>query len=251
MPGASQFMFGSGLLYGTRTDTANNTPRLFGTMQDVSIDFDGEIKELFGQFTFPVDVARGKTKISGKAKFATVAGEIYNDLFFGQTLTTGQEAFAYQEAHTIPAPAGPYTVQVANHTLVPLTDLGVTYQSTGQPLTLVTALTGAGQYEWAPSTGTYTFDSADASVPVFINYLYTAATGTQLAVNNPFMGTTPRFSAVFAETFESQQVVFTLLNCVASKLMFSTKIDDYTIPEMDFSAFANAAGNVGTLSFAN
>lgn len=251
MPGASQFMFGSGLLYGTRADTSNNTPRLFGTMQDVSVDFDGEIKELFGQFTFPVDVARGKTKISGKAKFATVAGEIYNDLFFGQTLTTGQKAFAYQEAHTIPAPAGPYTVTVTNAALVPLTDLGVTRVSDGVAFTLVASLTASGQYMVNTSTGVYTFHSTDASVPMYFNYAYTAATGAQIAVNNPFMGTTPRFSAVFAETFESQQVVFTLLNCVASKLMFSTKIDDYTIPEMDFSAFANAAGNVGTLSFAN
>lgn len=249
MPGASQFMFGSGLLYGTRTDTANNTPRLFGTMQDVSVDFDGEIKELFGQFTFPVDVARGKTKISGKAKFATVAGEIYNDLFFGQTLTTGQKAFAYQEAATIPAT--PFKVTVTNSALTPLQDLGVTFSATGAPLTLVAAAPTAGQYTFTPSTGVYLFAAADTTLGVFLNYTYTKATGAQIAVNNPFMGTTPLFSAVFAETFESQQVVFTLLNCVASKLMFSTKIDDYTIPEMDFSAFANAAGNVGTLSFAN
>lgn len=251
MPGASQFMFGSGLLYGTRTDTANNTPRLFGTMQDVSVDFDGEIKELFGQFTFPVDVARGKTKISGKAKFATVAGEIYNDLFFGQTLTAGQKAFAYQEVGTVPAVAGPYTIVVANALLVPLTDLGVTFSATGAALTKVAAAPAAGQYAFDATTGTYTFAAADTLLGVFLNYTYTKATGAQIAVNNPFMGTTPLFSAVFAETFESQQVVFTLLNCVASKLMFSTKIDDYTIPEMDFSAFANAAGNVGTLSFAN
>jgi hypothetical protein len=248
MPGASQFMFGSGLLYGTRTDTANNTPRLFGTMQDVSIDFDGEIKELFGQFTFPVDVARGKTKISGKAKFATVAGEIYNDLFFGQTLNAGQASFAYQEAHTIPTT--PYQVTVTHSALTPLTDLGVTYQATGVALTEVASAPVTGQYSQA--AGVYTFAAADTTLGVFINYIYTeASSGTQIVVNNPFMGTTPRFSAVFAETFESQQVVFTLLNCVASKLMFSTKIDDYTIPEMDFSAFANAAGNVGTLSFAN
>jgi hypothetical protein len=325
MAGASQFVFGSGLLYGTRTDTANNTPRLFGTMQDVSIDFDGDIKELFGQFTFPVDVARGKTKIAGKAKFATVSGEIYNDLFFGQTLNTGQEAFAYNEAATLPAvitgttngttaagnatlhfastpagisigsliqdttspsviPAGAYVIsqtgttvvmsanatgggvggtdgisfspayQVANFADTPLIDLGVTQQVTGIPWTEDAAIlhgTASGNYNFIPSLGAYSFSDADEGKSFFFTYIYSKVTGTTIVVNNPFMGTTPRFQAVFAETFEEQQVVFTLLNCVASKLMFATKIDDYTIPEMDFSAFANAAGSVGTLSFAN
>ena len=55
MAGASQYMFGSGLVYGTRNDTTGNTPRLFGTLQDVSIDFDGEIKDLLAR-----DVCSGR-----------------------------------------------------------------------------------------------------------------------------------------------------------------------------------------------
>jgi hypothetical protein len=36
--------------------------------------------------------------------------------------------------------------------------------------------------------------------------------------------------------------------CTATKLMLPTKIDDYEIQEFDFSAFADAAGAIGTLS---
>lgn len=324
MAGASQFMFGSGLLYGTRNDTTGNTPRRFGTMQDVSIDFDGEIKELYGQFQYPVDVARGKTKITGKAKFATVSGEIFNDIFFGNTLVTGQEAFAYNEAATIPAtvqvavnasaaagsttltfatvptgvsvgslvkdnagtfiPSGAYVVsknagtvvlntaivgagvgatdtihfspayQVAFSTLSPITDLGVYYSSTGANLNELSTLvfgSPAGNYNFIASLGAYQFADADAGAALQFNYKYVSASGEQIQVTNQFMGTTPRFQAVFTAAFEGQQVVFTLLNCVSSKIMFATKIDDYTIPEMDFSAFASANGSVATLSFAN
>jgi len=46
----------------------------FGTLQDVSIDFSGDIKE-FGQYQFAFDTARGKIKIQWKAKFATINGK--------------------------------------------------------------------------------------------------------------------------------------------------------------------------------
>lgn len=324
MAGASQFFFGSGVLYGIRNDIAGQTPRRFGTLQDVSIDFDGDIKELFGQFTFPVDTARGKTKITGKAKFATISGELYNDLFFGQTLVTGQLTFAYNEMATLPAvitgatsaptasgntlhftttptgivigsliqdtttsgviPAGTYVqsktgttvvmsaavtsggvltadtisfspaYQVANNTATPLEDLGVYYQSSGTQLNVLTTIahgSTAGNYNFLPTLGSYQFADADANALVFVNYTYQSMTGSQLQIGNPFMGTTPRFQMVFTESFEEQTAVFSLLQVVSSKLMFATRLDDYTIPEMDFSAFANAAGVVGTLNFAN
>src|SRR5579864_5008732 len=89
----AEYGFGAGFLTGLRTDISNATPRQFGTPQDVAIEFTGDIKELFGQYQYPVDTARGKTKITGKAKFATIQGRMYNDLFFGQSITTGQNKF--------------------------------------------------------------------------------------------------------------------------------------------------------------
>jgi hypothetical protein len=95
-----QFAFGSGTLWGVRTDIANPTPIRFGTLQEVQIDFQGEVKELYGQNQFPVDVARGKHKIMGKAKMAEINSLTFNELYFGQTRQTGQLQFAQGESLT-------------------------------------------------------------------------------------------------------------------------------------------------------
>jgi hypothetical protein len=47
---------------------------LFGVLQDVSVDISGDIKELYGQNQFAEAVARGKAKISCKAKFGRING---------------------------------------------------------------------------------------------------------------------------------------------------------------------------------
>jgi hypothetical protein len=40
-----------------------------------------------------------------------------------------------------------------------------------------------------------------------------------------------------------------LYNCVAEKLAFGTKLEDFMVPELDFQCFANAAGQVCQLNF--
>ena len=59
---------------------ANPTPMKFGTLQDVSLDISGDVKQLYGQKQFPEAVARGKCKITGKSKFAAINGKMLNDL---------------------------------------------------------------------------------------------------------------------------------------------------------------------------
>lgn len=98
-----QYGFGSGVLYGIRNDISGQTPVRFGVLQDVSIEFSSDVKDLFGQAQFPVDSARGKAKIMGKAKQALLSPLLYNEIFFGQTLSTGQSLAAYNETETIGA----------------------------------------------------------------------------------------------------------------------------------------------------
>lgn len=241
----SQYGFGTGMLYGTRTDIPGATPIRFGVLQDVSIDFNGEIKDLFGQYQFPVDSARGKTKISGKAKNAVINAGQFNNLFFGQTTTTGQRKSVTNEAQTVSSTG---SVTVANGATFNL-DLGVVYAATGVPLQFtVGAPSQAGQYSVNVATGTYSFFTADEGANVLIDYLYTATTGTLIAGINLLMGTTPRFTATFTQSYAGNQTVLKLYSCTSSKLTLATKIDDYTIPELDFSAFANSAGQVFELS---
>src|SRR5947199_6578516 len=100
-----QLAFGAGALWGNRTDVTGGGigPDQFGILQDVQIDWDWTTKELWGQFQFPVDIARGQGKITGKAKFARIFGAIYGDLFFGQTPAAGQLTGSENDASTVPA----------------------------------------------------------------------------------------------------------------------------------------------------
>src|SRR5438552_7668798 len=101
-----QLSFGAGALWGNRTDVSGSGigPDQFGILQDVQIDWDWTTKELYGQFQFPVDIARGQGKITGKAKFARIFGAIYGDLFFGQTPAAGQLTVSENEAPACPRP---------------------------------------------------------------------------------------------------------------------------------------------------
>jgi hypothetical protein len=241
------FSFGSGVLLGTRTDVANATPVNFGLVQEVQLDLQFTAKELYGQYQFPVAIARGQGKASGKAKMAQVSGLAFNNLFFGGTLSSGQLATSYGEAGTVPSSSA-YTVTVANSGAWQ-DDYGVVYAATGLPLTKVASSPSAGQY--SATAGVYTFNAGDAGKAVLISYTYTvSSSGQELTLANPLMGTTPTFQAQLYTSFQGKPCNVKLFNCVSSKLSFATKLEDFTIPELDFDIFANAAGNVLQWSFA-
>ena len=241
------FSFGSGVLIGTRTDIANATPINFGLVQEVQLDLQFTAKELYGQYQFPVAIARGQGKASGKAKMARVSGLAFNNLFFGASLISGQLATAFGEAQSVPA-STPFTVSGANAGQWQ-DDCGVVYAASGLPLAKVGSTPAAGQYSVA--AGVYTFNSADASAAVLISYTYNVTgSGQQLTLANPLLGTTPTFQAQLYTSFQGKPVNVKLFNCVSSKLAFATKLEDFVIPELDFDIFANAAGNVLQWSFA-
>ncbi len=107
----------------------------------------------------------------------------------------------------------------------------------------------AGQY--ALAAGVYTLAAADAGKALLLNYTYTVAAGGQrFAVTNQLTGTTPTFQAQFFTTFQGQAVSLKLNACTASKLSMQTKLEDFVIPEFDFSCFADPTGTVMTWSFA-
>jgi hypothetical protein len=251
----SVYEFGSGVLTGTRTDIANATPRRFGVLQDVSIDFAGEVKTLFGMNQYPEDTARGKTKIEGKAKFAGIQASGYNDLFFGQTLATGSTQYAYNERTTLASSTTSISYTTANATSSPLVDQGVFYGGTGtnsgvQLTYTTTSPPTSANYNFNTSTGIYTFAAADSSAAVLVNYTYQISTGYNIAINQQLMGTTPRFGLTLFQVFEGHQMVLNLFSATSSKLTYPTRIDDYVIAEMDFAAFSNAAEQVGVWNFA-
>ncbi|MBP2638379.1 MAG: hypothetical protein H6Q72_4286 [Firmicutes bacterium] len=241
-----QYHFGSGSLYGITTDTMP-TPVQFGTLQEVTIDFSSTIKELFGQNKFSDVAAQGQMKVTGKAKFGKINAYAYNKLFFNQTLTTNSMYLVSQnESGTVPS-ASEYTVTVANSTTFDR-DLGVIYSATGLPLTRVTTLTAAGQYTCA--NGVYTFYSGDAGASVYISYIYTSSSsGNTITLKNAATGTATNWTGIFNGKFNSKQVTMILNACVSNKLsLISTKVEDFTVPELDFVATCDSAGILGYLS---
>ncbi len=112
----------------------------------------------------------------------------------------------------------------------------------------MTSAPAAGQYSVAG--GVYTFAAADQGKMLLINYTYAlAGAGQHFTVTNQLLGTTPTFQAQFYTTFQGNAVNVRFNNCTSSKLGFGTKLEDFVMPEFDFSVFADAAGTVATWSF--
>lgn len=203
---------------------------------------------LYGQYQFPLDVARGKTKIEGKIGSGNIDVAAFNTIFFGQTVTGNSEKKqAINEAGSVPA-SSTYTITVANAAAFSL-DLGVTLVTTGQPLTQVASSPSAGQYS-VSSGGVYTFNVAQASAAVLINYLYTATTASSgtLNINNQLMGTTPKFQLVASQTYNSKVFTMLLYAITTEKLSLPLKQDDHLISEISFSAFADDLNRIGYMS---
>jgi len=118
----------------------------------------------------------------------------------------------------------------------------------------MTTPSAAGQYSVNFATGVYTFSAADANAPLLVSYTYnTAASGNKLTLTNQLMGVTPVFKATFYQAISPQSspaapLALRLNACTANKLSLPTKVDDWTISELDFMAFADASGAIGYLS---
>jgi hypothetical protein len=242
------YVFGSGDLFLIPFGSAaapNPSPMKVGTLQDVSIDISSTNKELYGKLQFPVAVRRGKSKIECKAKFANITAKMLNDAMFGQTITAAQIISVVDEPGT---PVTHAVTVVGSATF--LTDLGVIDVTTGQNMINVPSAPAAGQYSVA--AGVYTFVSGFTN-PVKISYEHSSTSGQAFTLPTLPMGATPLFQAVFTQLDAptGNQITLTLNACVASKFTLASKQEDFTIPEFDFTAFADASGNVFTFESTN
>ena len=245
-----QTLFGAGAMWGTPlTDSQGNaisnpTPVRFGIAQEISMDIDFSTKELYGTLQFPVQIGRGTAKISGSIKNAQINGRAWASLFFGQSFSTGVFAdYLDTTGELIPA-SGPYTITVTPPSSgVWSADLGV-LDSNANPMQVVASGPTTGQYSVA--AGVYTFAAADEGKKVFINYQYTGASTTaptQTITSQP-LGYTPTFALDIYLPYNGSSVTAHLFQVVASKLAIQTKLDDFVIPSMDYSAFADTQNRV-------
>lgn len=249
----SQYLFGVGTLFGTATQDAtgatiaNPTPIKIGELQDISADFSRDLKPLYGNNNMPVAVGAGKMKFDFKAKYARISGRVLNDLYFGQSMTSGTLQAIQNDLTGAAIPASPYTITPT----VPgggtwVRDLGV-MDSNGLPMTRVASAPATGQYSVA--AGVYTFAAADTLKTVFISYQYsmTSSAAKQIPLTQQIMGAAPVFGVDLAITYGGKQHNWRFPNCMASKLGFSPKQDDFAEINFEWSAFTDAAGNIGYL----
>jgi hypothetical protein len=236
-------VFGPGAIFLQRTDIANLTPVNIGRANEFQLDQQFTKKELYGQNQFPLLIARGSAKFTAKAKAALVSGIALNSAFFGMTLASGQQATALSESGTVAS--GAYTA--VNHATF-VADLGVVYAATGLPLAYVASSPAVGQY--TQSGGVYGFNAADNGKGTFVTYTYAVAgAGQQLTLVNPLLGVTPTFQLWYYTSTNGVPLNLQLYSCIADKLSLAFKLEDFMMPELSFSCFANQAGDVGLYSF--
>jgi hypothetical protein len=230
----------------------NPTPYELLTVQDVSVDISQDLKELVGQNKVADDVAPGQMKVTGKFTPGRIDIGLFNQMFFANPTVPGVKQIIKDEAGLVGS--SPYNYAVTQ-LLTFTTDLGVRYASNGMALVRVITTPAAGQY--TVSAGTYTFSAADTGKGVLVSYISTNATaGYTVTITNSLMGYGPIFELWVSQPYQSAPAVTTvppvpngihLYCCRLSKLGQAMKNTDYLRPEMDFSAFANAAGQVGEL----
>ena len=198
------------------------------------------VKELMGQYQAPVAVARAGMKITGKCKAAKLNARAFNDIFFGQTLATG-------ELKTILDENGPTGITptsnaiTATQAATAVDDLGLINAGTGVQYSRVASAPAALQYSW--SAGVWTLNVSEASNKFMNSYSYTeTTTGGRITAVNQLMGSAPVFQLLLGEGFQSNALTVKLHQCIATKLTLNFKNEDFVIPEFDFSAFANSLG---------
>ena len=241
-----QTIFGAGSLWAVNQSVSNPTPIRLGITQDISVDFSRSVKTLVGQNSLPFAAAPGVITTKGKVSHGQISGRQLNDLFFAGNASTaggavGQTLVTDNEQQTAAA-----NVTISN---TPFNeDLGVVYNSSGLPLTRMSVGSTNGQYT-VNAGGTYGFYGTDVGVTVNISYAYnttTAGTTTYTLSSQP-MGSTNTFQAVMYTIFNSKQANIILNSCIASKIGLATKLEDFMKPDFEFEAFANTAGNLGSI----
>ncbi len=245
-------LFGSGTMWaiptialnGTAIAAANATPVPFGAMQDVSIDISYSVKELYGMYQFPIDVARGTAKLAGKAKVAYIQSALFNQVF-GETAAANEVKVSFREAGNTAANSSITPANAATYAY----DLGVMWAANSIPLTRAANAANNGIYA-VSANGVYTFGAGDANKSVVISYAYgaTTATANTFTINNQLLGLQPYFKTVLSVTRAGKVFTVWFNQCIASKLTLATKLEDFMIPEFDFSMMADSSQVVGGYS---
>jgi hypothetical protein len=241
-------------------------PVELGVVQSATVDLKVDLKELRGAYRYPIAVADGRGTASGKVSFMQLWPQTLAAITGGtQTAGAGPTA-AIAETGTVLA-MSPWTVTLTNAaTMVPgseivLVNIGtetVFYNRGVSPAAATNANPTGGIYSIA--SGVLTFVTGDASHTVQTTYLYTPGTNTgttTIAIQQVGMNTALTFSLTLIGTGKNiynnaaQQFIVQLNTCLAPSLSLNFKLDDFTDLSLDYQAFIDTNGNLGSFYLVN
>lgn len=245
-----QLTFGAGDVFASLLRDANGnaitnpTPIRIAGLQEMSLDMSGDLKEFYGQNRFALAVAQAKVKVSGKMKGALISGVALNTLFFGAGLTSGTMQTLVADNVGSIIPATPFTITVTPPNSGTFVETLGVLDANGLPMTRVASGPTAGQYS-VNASGLHTFAAADTGKRVFISYRYSYTdTGSRrIALTNLPMGSSPSFKLHYRTSFQGLDALVVLESVISTKLMmFGAKNDDFSVPEVEFTAQTDASG---------
>jgi hypothetical protein len=238
----------------------------FGIVQGVTIEDSFDIKKLYGANKYPVDIGGGKGDLNIKCEQAVFNAQLFNAVYYGQTLTAGYQAlYSDTIGASVPTGAGATSIIITptapyGGTSGQFVDLGV-QDAAGNPYIRVASSPTGGQYALTGvATGaTYLFGNQSAGNTVFISYGYSnttnPTTGQTLNILNVPMGQQPVFSCQFFNKRFSSASGNTASfwrqfpACVATKLTMGFKNDDFVIPNFEIQCFQGPNNVVQKMAF--
>jgi len=244
--------FGTGVLYGEPTSDGNlptNPTPIRLLLQEVSVEFKGDLKKLWTQGQMPIATARGKLSVDGKAKIVNYDPDPINQLFWAQNIAAGMVLFADNEQAGIPA-VSTFTITVVNGATFNK-DNGVTFTngaSAGSVLLKVPSAPAAGQYTVNTTSGVYTFAAVDNSKGVAISYTYTNATrGKTITLTNQLMGYAPSCRMDVWNNFRNRVLGIRLNACVLGQWTYPSKLEDFWVSDITFDANVDSSNSIGNI----
>lgn len=243
------FQGGTGVLIGTPNVgllPPNPQPTAYPVLQEVSVEFKGDLKGLYGQYQYSLDTLRGKIKVTGKGKMIVPTPDVLSQLYFGLPTSTGVDRPVFNEAHATAA-------SVATTNVTANKNLGVINGSTGEEMTLLLSGSPAiGQYKFTPYNATgpvdaaYTFNASETAETVNLAYTWPdASNGVTLEMTNQLIGQAPQQSMALFNTYKGKLYALTLNAVMLGSFSIPTKQEDHWLSDFDFEASADLANVLG------
>jgi hypothetical protein len=260
------FGFGAGR---ARIIPSGGTPYELGVVQSASAEFKVDLKELRGPYRYPQAVADGKGTASGKVSFANLWPPTLSEILAAAAPTqnpTASTTVGQAVINEVQPISGTHctltnaTTYVVGSEIVVVTISGVPYYYTrgGSPAVASATAPLAGVYSINTGTGVLTFASGDNGNNATITYLY-SPTGNNgnasIALSQLGMNTAPTFQLTLIGTGKNyysnatQQFIIVFNAVLAPSLKFDFKLDDFTMMDLDYQAFIDGSGNLGSLYF--